>query len=118
MKKETLATGGVLGLSFLVASCCLAPAVFILFGVSVGALGALEALEPYRPIFIALGTGALLYAGVRLYRPGSPSDDAECADRICAPGAGSRRRTRALFTIAAVVFVVSIVYPYVLAALL
>jgi membrane protein implicated in regulation of membrane protease activity len=68
VKKETLATGGVLGLSFLIASCCVAPALFLLFGISVSALGVLAVFEPYRPIFIALGAAALLYAAQRIYR--------------------------------------------------
>lgn len=116
MKRETLATGGVLGLSVLIASCCLAPALFLLFGVSVSALGSLSVFEPYRPYFIAGGGALLLYAGTRIFRPVSAEVAAECTDDACAPRSPSRRLTRALFLAASAVYVVAIVYPNVLAA--
>ena len=43
MRKETLATSGVLGLSVLIASCCIGSTLFLLFGVSVGASADFEA---------------------------------------------------------------------------
>jgi mercuric ion transport protein len=115
MKKESVATGGAIGASLLVASCCLAPAVFLLFGVSVGALGILTSLEPYRPLFIALGGAALVYAAWRAWRP----DAAEaCTDGSCAPNSPGRRRTRRLLVLAMVLYGLAISYPYVLQALL
>ena len=41
MRKEMLATGGAIGASLAIASCCVAPTLFLLFGVSVGSLGLL-----------------------------------------------------------------------------
>jgi mercuric ion transport protein len=58
MRRETLAAGGAIGAAVLIASCCLAPTLFLLLGVSVGALSTASALEPYRPIFIAFGGAA------------------------------------------------------------
>lgn len=116
MKRETLATGGILGLSVLIASCCLGPALFLLFGVSVGALGALAVFEPYRPLFITLGGALLVYAGWRIFRPVPAEVAADCPDDACAPGSPSRRRNRALFVAAAAVYVLAIVYPEILAA--
>lgn len=118
MRRENLAMGGAVGASLLVASCCVAPTLFLLFGVSVGALGALSGFEPYRPIFIVLGTLALSYAGWRVYRTESVDAHETCADGACAPDAPVRRRTQRLFILAVVVFVASIAYPYVLAAIL
>ncbi len=118
MKKETLATGSVLGLSFLIASCCVAPALFLLFGISVSALGVLAVFEPYRPIFIALGAAALLYAAQRIYRRDVTAVGRGCADDACAPDGAGPRRTHILLAVAGFVFVVSIAYPYVIAALL
>lgn len=116
MEKEDLAVGGAFGASLLVGACCVAPALFLLFGVSVGGLGMLTRLEPYRPIFMAVGGGALLYAAWRAWRP-APSGAAACADESCAPGSPRRRRTRRLVTVVVILYGLAIVYPYALAAL-
>ncbi len=116
MKKETLATGGAIGLSVLIASCCIAPALFLVFGVSIGALGALSALEPYQPYFIAAGALALGFAGHQIFR--SAETDADCGDDACAPDSRSRRLTRRFFLLAVVLFVGAAAYPFVLNALL
>ena len=118
MKKEQLAAGGAIGASLLIASCCVAPAIFLLFGVSVGALGALSALEPYRPIFIGVGGLALLYAGYRIFRTAPAGDEADCDDDVCAPDGPARRATRRLLIGALVLYAVAIAYPYALEAFL
>ncbi len=116
MKKETLATSGALGLSVLIASCCIGPTLFLLFGVSVGALGMFSVLEPYQPIFIGAGLVVLGFAGYRIFRE-SPAEEA-CAEDACAPDSRSRRFTRRLFIVAVVLFMGAAAYPYVLNALL
>lgn len=117
MKRESLATGGVLGLSVLIASCCLGPALFLLFGVSVGALGSLSVFEPARPYLIAVGGGLLLCAGVRIHRNPPAATEAECADDACAPRSPARRLSRRLFWVASGLYVLAVAYPTVLAAL-
>ncbi len=116
MKKETLATSGALGLSVLIASCCIGPALFLLFGVSVGALGMFSVLAPYQPYFIGAGVLALGFAGHRIFRPAEA--DTDCGDDACAPDSQSRQFTRRVFIVAVVLFAVATVYPYVLNALL
>jgi len=116
VKKETLATGGVFGLSVLIASCCIGPALFLLFGVSVGAVSALTVLEPYQPYFIGAGALALGFAGYQIFRPAEA--DADCTDDACAPDGRSRRFARRLFVAAALLFAVAIAYPYFLNAIL
>jgi mercuric ion transport protein len=118
MKKEQLAAGGAIGASLLIASCCFAPAMFLIFGVSAGALGALSALEPYRPLFITAGGLALLYAGFRIFRAVPASEGGDCDDDACTPDGNARRRTRRLFAVAVTLFAVAIAYPHVIAALL
>ena len=113
ISKETIATTGVIGAALLAASCCLAPALFILFGISAGALTQLGVLEPYRPIFIAAGGFCLVAAGWWIYgwreRPA-----AACADDQCATNSPRQRRTRLLFWISAAAFAAAVIYPYAL----
>jgi mercuric ion transport protein len=117
MKRETLATGGVLGLSVLIASCCLGPALFLLFGVSVSALGALSVFEPVRPYLIGLGGALLLYAGWRIHRTAPAGQEAECAENACAPRSPARRVSRRLFWVATGIYAVAVAYPAVVATL-
>ena len=111
--KETLATTGVIGAALLTASCCLAPALFILFGISAGALTQLGVLEPYRPFFIAAGGLCLAAAGWWIYgRRERPA--AACADDQCAVDSPRQRRTHVLFWISAAAFAAAVIYPYAL----
>ncbi len=110
MKKETLATGGAIGLSILIASCCIAPSLFLVFGMSIGMLVALSSLAPYQPYFVGAGVLALGFAGHQIFRPADI--DTNCEDEPCAPDSGSRRFTRRLFFVAIAFFAASIAYPY------
>lgn len=114
MKKETAALLGSLGASFLVASCCLAPTIFVLFGVSIGALGGFASLEPYRLWFMAGGAIALALAGWWVWRRDVPED----CDEECAPDGASKRNTKRFVIGALVVYVVAVVYPAILERLL
>ena len=115
MNKESLATGGAFAASFLIGSCCIVPTLFLVFGVSVGTLGALSALEPLQPIFIVVGFAALSYAGLRIFRE---SPDPECDSESCEPQSRNRRLLRRIFPLAVLFFVAAISYPYILNTLL
>jgi mercuric ion transport protein len=115
MNKESLATGGAIAASFLIGSCCIMPTLFLVFGVSVGALGVLSALEPFQPIFIVVGFVSLSYAGLRIFRE---SSDPECDSESCDPQSRNRHRLRRIFPVAVLFFVAAISYPYILNALL
>ncbi len=115
MNRESLATGGAFAASFLIGSCCIVPTLFLVFGVSVGALGVLSALEPFQPIFIVAGFVALSYAGLRIFRE---SPDSECDSESCEPKSRNRRRLRRLFPVAVFFFLAAISYPYIINALL
>jgi mercuric ion transport protein len=69
----------------LIALCCIGPALFLLFGVSVGALGMFSVLEPYQPIFIGAGLPALAFPDYRILRE-SPAEEA------CANDSGGGKR--------------------------
>lgn len=55
-----LAAGGIIG-ALLASSCCIAPLVLVLLGVSGAWIGNLTALEPYKPYFAAV---ALVFIGL------------------------------------------------------
>ncbi len=116
VKKETLATGGSIGISALIASCCIAPTLFLVFGASFGALGALSALEPYQPYFVGAGALALGFAGHRIFGPSSV--ETNCGEDTCASDSRSRRFTRRLYFVAVALFALAIAYPYVLGIIL
>src|SRR6266446_3052127 len=62
-----LAAVGVMASAAVVASHCLGAVLFVAFGTTLGALRAVRALEPYRPLFIAAGFGFWGYGFYRLY---------------------------------------------------
>jgi mercuric ion transport protein len=59
MKPENISTTGTIVASFLAASCCIGPAVFIIFGTSASFLGNLSFMESLRPYL--LGVAVLLF---------------------------------------------------------
>ncbi|MCD1636724.1 mercury transporter MerT [Martelella mediterranea] len=59
-KKEWFAAGGVIG-AILASTCCIAPLVLLMLGVSGAWIGNLTALEPYKPIFAGV---ALVFIGL------------------------------------------------------
>ncbi len=48
-------------------ACCAGPLVLLMLGMGGAWVSSLTALEPYRPVFIALALGFLGWAGYRLY---------------------------------------------------
>ena len=108
MNKATIATGGALGaslLSALAASCCIAPALLVTFGLSAAVAAPLTYLEPYRPYFTAVAALCLAAAGWWLYRR-----RAVCATGACVPP--TQRRTRLFFWLGVAGFLTATFYPY------
>lgn len=74
------AAGGIIG-ALLASSCCVAPLVLLLLGVSGAWIGNLTALEPFKPFFAAV---ALVFIGLGFWyvyfrsRP-ECADEAYCA---------------------------------------
>ncbi len=58
MKTENISSIGTVVTAFLAASCCIGPAIFVVFGASVGFLGKLSFFETYR--LYLLGAGFLM----------------------------------------------------------
>lgn len=67
MKKTNIATSGTIITSFLAASCCIGPALFVVFGTSVGFVGKLSFLEPLRPYLLGAAFVMLGYSFWKLY---------------------------------------------------
>jgi mercuric ion transport protein len=72
--------------AFGASACCVGPLVLLALGISGAWISSLTALEPYRPIFIALTLLFLAFAFFRLY----------LATPVCRPesGCGNPRRLK------------------------
>jgi mercuric ion transport protein len=98
MRKENLSSMGTVAASLLATSCCIGPAIFVIFGTSVGFLGKLSFLEPLTPYFIIVGFLMLGYSFWRLYLRKS--------DCTCKADIRARRMARSIWWVgfAALVF--------------
>lgn len=105
--RTALIAGGMA--AFLASACCLGPLVLLLLGFSGAWIGNLAALEPYRPVFIAVAGVALYIAGRRIYRPVQ-----QCApNEICAlPQVRTAYKT--CFWLVAILVLLALVFPHVL----
>lgn len=79
-RKGWFAAGGVIG-AVLASTCCIAPLVLLTLGISGAWIGALTALEPYKPVFAVL---ALVFIGLgfrQVYFKAKPAcvDSTYCA---------------------------------------
>jgi mercuric ion transport protein len=87
-KKGWFAAGGVVG-AILASTCCIAPLVLLMLGVSGAWIGNLTALEPYKPIFTGV---ALVFIGLgfrQVYFKAQP---------VCEDGSYCARSESALIT--------------------
>jgi mercuric ion transport protein len=94
LNAKTALVGGVLA-SIGASACCIGPLLLLSVGIGGAWIGNLTALEPYRPVFIALVLVFLGFAFRQLYFVKQSCDsDANCAaDR-------TRRTQRRIFWIA------------------
>lgn len=107
MRERLVAGGSLLG-AIGTASCCVLPLVLFTLGLSGAWIGALLALEPYQPYFVAV-TLALLGVGYWLVY-GRPKR--ACAEgEACARPMSGRLVETSLWT-ATVLVVVAIAFPY------
>ena len=111
-RPDQLAAAGVLASAGLVASHCLGAVMFLVFGSTMGMLGAVHALEAYRPWFIAAGLSSWGYGFYRLYLRSEGGDDAISVG-VCEAGG----RARALLWLSLCVLLFAIALPTVAAYL-
>jgi hypothetical protein len=67
MKNENISSMGTILASFLAASCCIGPAIFVIFGTSASFMSSLTFLEPLRPYLLRAAILLLGYSFWRLY---------------------------------------------------
>lgn len=88
-------------------ACCAGPLVMVALGLGGAWIGNLTALEPYRPVFLALGAILLFFAHRKIYRK-----PANCeAGSLCAKP-GTATGNRILFWIAATLVLFAALFPY------
>jgi mercuric ion transport protein len=73
------AVGAILG-GVAAMSCCVAPLVFVLAGISGAWIANLTALSPYQPIFVAVALASIGYGHLAAYRARKAcADSGACA---------------------------------------
>jgi mercuric ion transport protein len=108
-----LATGSVVG-AVLASSCCILPLVLFSLGIGGAWIGNLTALEPYKPIFIALTLLLLVGGFVSVYR----KPHATCSvDGYCASPLAGRVIKIALWS-ATLLVTLTLAWPYLVPYLL
>jgi mercuric ion transport protein len=105
-ESAALTVGGIAAL--LVGACCVGPFVLVAIGLGGAWLSNLTALDPYRPIFIAIALVSLAFAWRRIYRPAG-----ECKpDETCSMPA-VRKGYKIGFWVVAALLVIMFGFPYV-----
>jgi mercuric ion transport protein len=105
--KAALAGGVVAGVG--ASACCAGPLVLFSLGIGGAWIANLTALEPYRPIFLALAVGALVLAYRAIYRPVAAGD---CASGAACAAPSAQRLYKILFWSVSVLVVLAGASPY------
>lgn len=103
--RAALTTGGVAAV--LGSACCLGPLVLVSVGLSGAWIANVTALEPYRPVFVAVALAALALAFRRMHRPIEQCKPGE----VCAVPT-VRRGYRIVFWVVAVLVALALGFPY------
>lgn len=114
---ETWTLFGSIGAAVGAAVCCLGPVILVSVGVSGAWIGQLSALEPYRPLFMAVAGGFLTFGFYRAYWTSASRTDAggkSCAEDCEVPRA--QRINRGALWVATLIVSALFASPYLLAA--
>jgi len=79
MKTENISNFGTIIASLLATSCCVGPAIFVVFGTSIGFLGKFSFLEPFTPFFLG---AAVLMLGFSFWKLYLKNPDCSCESEI------------------------------------
>ena len=106
MKNENISSMGTIFASFLAASCCIGPAIFVIFGTSASFMSNLTFLEPLRPYLLG---AAILLLGFSFWKLYLKKQDCNCEEDFRA-----RKIARGIFWVGTVAFVFSASFQSVL----
>jgi mercuric ion transport protein len=99
MKKENISSIGTVAAALLATSCCVGPAIFVVFGTSIGFLSKLAFMDVLRPYFLGVAFLMLGYSFWKLYLK---KPDCPCPEEL-----RPRRIARVIFWIGFVSLVVA-----------
>lgn len=103
LNKTNMSSMGTIVTSFLAASCCTGPAIFVITGTSAGLLGKLSFLTPVKPYLLSAGFIMLGYSFQNLYLKNKP----ECACNDIR----MRKFSRSMFWVGFIVLVFVALFP-------
>ncbi len=108
---------GLLGFvsGLLAASCCIAPTLFVIGGVSISWLGSVgSTLELYRPIFLGIGYASVAYAVYKLFlkRRFFTKGTVECA---CEEPRLFNKVAKVLTIASLILLIIATFYPHIVA---
>ena len=106
MKTEKLSGAGIIIASLLATSCCIGPAIFVVFGTSVGFMGGLSIFEPFRPYFLSVAAIMLSFSFWKLYLK-QPDCDCEADVR-------TKKIARIIFWSGTILFLFALLFQKVL----
>jgi mercuric ion transport protein len=106
IKKENISSIMAVIISFLAASCCIGPAIFIIFGVSAGFMGNFGVLEVYKPYFLVAGFIMLSFSFWKLYIKNSSCD--------CKEDIRLQKISRGIFWFGTIMFVFALSFQKIL----
>lgn len=106
MKNENISSMGTIFASFLAASCCIGPAIFVMFGTSASFMSNLTFLEPLRPYLLG---AAILLLGFSFWKLYLKKQNCSCKEDFRA-----RKIARGIFWVGTVAFVFSASFQSVL----
>ena len=106
MKNENISSMGTILTSFLAASCCIGPAIFVIFGTSASFMSTFAFLEPLRAYLLG---AAILLLGFSFWKLYLKKQDCRCKEDFKA-----RKIARGIFWVGTVVFVISASFQSVL----
>lgn len=101
-----LAAGGLAAI--LASTCCLGPLILVSIGLGGAWVSNLQALEPFRPIFLGVALTALFFAYQRIFRPAAACKPGE----VCALPQ-TMRTYKTIFWIVAALVLIAITFPYI-----
>ncbi len=104
-KSTALAVSGLAAV--LASACCVGPLLLVTVGLGGAWIANLQAMEPYRPILLALAVVTLFLAWRHIYRP-----QAECDPGATCAVPETKRRYKVIFWVVTMLVLLALTFPY------